>query len=162
MKHGTVLVADRHSPMLEGVRSLLEERFESLVMVADEISLLQAAEKLQPDVAVVDVSFPVSGTKHALAVLRERFPQMQLIALSIHDDPVAVERVLSYGASAFVLKRAAATDLLPALQEVSAGLVYVSPAARARRDGPLAEGCGPVSASTAEVRRELGPVEPNQ
>lgn len=139
MKHGTVLLADSHSPMLEGVRSLLEERFESVVMVSDENSLVQTAEKLRPDLVVVDVSFPVTETKNAVAVLRERFPDIQLIALSIHDESVAVERVLASGASAFVLKRSATTDLVPALEEVSAGRVYVSPGAstfRRPRGGP--------------------------
>lgn len=135
MKHGTVLVADSHSPMLEGVRSLLEERFESVVVVADENSLLQTAEKLQPDLAIVDVSFPVTGPKNAVAVLRKRFPGIQLIVLSIHDESVAVERILASGASAFVLKRCATTDLVPALEKVSAGRVYVSPAARGRLRG---------------------------
>jgi DNA-binding NarL/FixJ family response regulator len=157
MKHGTVLLADSHSPMLEGVRSLLEERFESVVMVADESSLLPTAEKLQPDLVIVDVSFPMTGTKNAVVVLRERFPEMQLIVLSVHDEFVAVDRVLANGASAFVLKRCATTDLVPALEEVSAGRVYVSPAARMRRDGPREEDRAPVSRSTSEVGEEPGP-----
>jgi len=60
MKRGIVLLADSHSPMLEGVRSLLEESYESVVMVANENSLLQAAEKLEPELAIVDVSLPVA------------------------------------------------------------------------------------------------------
>ena len=136
MTHRTVLLADSHSPMLEGVRNLLEERFESVVMVGDENSLLQTTEKLRPDLVVVDVSLPVSGTKNVVTVLRERFPDVQFIALSIHDEPIAVERVLLRGASAFVLKRSATTDLVPALEEVSAGRVYVSSAARGRLRGP--------------------------
>jgi CheY-like chemotaxis protein len=60
--------------MLHGVRSLLEERFESVVMVADVNSLLQTTEKLQPDLVVVDVSLPVIGTKNVVTVLRERYP----------------------------------------------------------------------------------------
>ena len=130
MKHGSVLLADSHGPMLEGVRSLLEERFASVVMVADENSLLLTAEKLLPDLAIVDVSFPVAGRKNVVAVLQERFPELKLIALSVHDETVAVDRVMSNGASAFVLKRSATTDLVPALQEVFAGRVYVSPGAR--------------------------------
>lgn len=143
MNHGTVLLADRHSPMLEGIRSLLEERFESVVMVADESSLLRTTERLGPDVAMVDVSFPLTGGRNVIAVLRDRFPELKLIALSIHDDPVAVERILSSGAAAFVLKRTATTDLLPALQEVFAGRVYVSPAARASLQGPHENNRGP-------------------
>ena len=142
MKHGTVLVADSHSPMLEGVRSLLEERFEAVVMVADEKSLLPTTQKLQPDLVLVDVSFPMTGTKNVVAVVRERFPDIPLIALSIHDETVAVERVLASGASAYVLKRCATTDLVPALEEVSAGRVYVSPAATRHLLSPHNENCG--------------------
>jgi DNA-binding NarL/FixJ family response regulator len=145
MEHGTVLVADSHSPMLEGVRSLLGERFESVVMVSDETSLLRTAEKLQPDLVIVDISFPMTGTKNAVVVLRERFPDIRLIALSIHDESVAVERVLASGASAFVLKRSATTDLVPALEDVSAGRVYVSPAARCHPHGLESESHGPAT-----------------
>ena len=145
MKHGTVLVADSHSPMLEGVRSLLEERFEAVVMVADEKSLLPTAAKLQPDLVIVDVSFPMSGTKNAVVVVRERFPEIRIIALSIHDESVAVERVLASGVSAFVLKRSATTDLVPALEEVSAGRVYVSPAAKRSLHVPHNENRGRVT-----------------
>ena len=56
MRTGSVLLADSHSPMLEGIRSLLDERFEAVVMVADERSLLEAIERLKPVLAVVDVS----------------------------------------------------------------------------------------------------------
>lgn len=136
MERGTVLVADSHSPMLEGVRSLLQDWFESVVMVADEKSLLQSADKLQPELVVVDVSLPVSGTKKVVTVLRERYPEIRLIALSIHDESVAVERVLASGASAFVLKRCTTTDLIPALNEVFAGRIYVSPAAKGPLHGP--------------------------
>ena len=136
MEQGTVIVADSHSQILEGVRSLLEERFESVVMVADENSLLQTAEKLRPDLVVVDVSLPTTGSKNVVAVLRERYPELRLIALSIHDESVAVERLLASGASAFVLKRCATTDLVPALEEVSAGRVYVSPDASGFLKGP--------------------------
>ena len=154
MKHGTVLLADSHSPMLEGVRSLLEEKFDSVVMVADESSLLQTAEKLGPDLAVVDVSFPVTGRKNAVAVLRERFPDMKLIVLSVHDEAVVVDRVLSSGASAFVLKRSATTDLIPALQEVFAGRVYVSPGAKSHLHGPLRENRRPTVANSNGVENE--------
>jgi DNA-binding NarL/FixJ family response regulator len=57
-KTGTVVLADSHSPMLEGIRSLLEGRFEAVVMVADEPSLLQAVKKVRPEIALVDLSFP--------------------------------------------------------------------------------------------------------
>jgi DNA-binding NarL/FixJ family response regulator len=136
MKYGTVVLADTHFPMLEGVRSLLEQWFESVVMVADENSLLLTAQKLQPDLAIVDLSFPLSKGRNIVAFLHDRFPDMKLIALSMHDEPVAIERVLSAGASAFVRKRSAITELIPGLQEVTHGRVYISPDTKSKLQSP--------------------------
>jgi DNA-binding NarL/FixJ family response regulator len=126
MKYGSVVLADEHAPMLEGVRGLLEELFEVVVMVAEEASLFRAIERLQPEIAVVDVSFP-AGQMNVLALLRDRYPHLKVIALSIHDEPVAVARILSDGAVACVLKRTAVDDLAPAVAAVHAGETYVSP-----------------------------------
>ena len=130
MNSGTVVLADSHSPMLEGVRSLLEGRFEAVVMVADESSLLQTVEKVRPGLAIVDISFPRMdpNSGNIVALLRERFPELQLILLSVHDEPVAAQRMLEMGAAAFVLKRSATTDLLPAIEKVLGGATFVSPA----------------------------------
>ena len=129
MKHGTVLLADAHAPMLEGVRSILEEYFEVVVMVAQPNSLLAAIDRLDPEVAVIDVSFPTSQTEH-LAMVHDQFPRIKVIALSVHDERVVVERVLALGAAAFVLKRSAVIDLPTAITDVFAGRRFVSPAAR--------------------------------
>ncbi len=125
MKHGSVVLADQHAPMLEGVRGLLEELFEVVVMVAEETSLLRAIERLQPEIAVVDVSFPVGGA-NVLVVLHSRYPHLKIVALSIHDEPVAAARILSTGAVACVLKRSAVNELVPAVVAVLAGDTYVS------------------------------------
>ena len=134
MKNGTVLLADSHSPMLEGVRSLLEGRFEAVVMVADESSLLQAVEKVRPELAIVDISFPRNdpNSGNIAVMLRERFPDLKLIMLSVHDEPVAAERMFQMHAAGFVLKRSATTDLLPAIEKVLAGGTFVSPAVKPR------------------------------
>jgi len=70
---------------------------------------------------------------------------MKLVVLSVHDDPVAVQRIMASGAAAFVLKRTATMDLLPALQEVSAGGVYISPAAGVSFHEPHEKDCGPAA-----------------
>ena len=129
MRHGTVLLADRHSPMLEAVRDLLEGCFEAVIMVADESSLFQAVDKLQPACVVVDVSFPCSAgaSENVVSLLHKRVPDLKLIALSVHDERVVAERVLELGAAGFVLKRSAVTDLLPAIDAVLLGGTYVSP-----------------------------------
>ena len=135
MKLGTVLLADRHSPMLEGVRSLLEGCFQAVVMVADEASLLQAVQGLQPACAIVDVSFPCGSRAgdNVVSLLHRRAPDLKLIVLSVHDERAVAQRVLELGARGFVVKGSAVADLLPAIEAVMSGQRYVS----ARVDPPM-------------------------
>jgi two-component system secretion response regulator SsrB len=125
-----VLLADRHHGLTEGVRGLLESEFDTVVMVADEPSLLESAERLKPTMAVVDLSLAraQSGLQW-LSRLRARCPEMKLILLSVHDQPNVWRSALQAGADGFVLKRAIATDLLAAIDAVRAGQTYVSPGA---------------------------------
>jgi DNA-binding NarL/FixJ family response regulator len=125
MKCGSVILADTHAPMLDGVQSLLEEFYEVTVMVAAENSLMQAVERIQPEMAVIDVSFPMARA-NVLVRMREAFPAVKVIAMSMHDEPAAVERILSTGAVAVIRKQAAIKELGPAIVAVRAGRRYVS------------------------------------
>jgi two-component system response regulator DegU len=127
MKAGRVLLADCHLNMLEGVHDLLETLFETVVMVADERSLIVAVVTFEPDLAVVDLSLPVEGGNIVRRLL-ERYPTLRVIVLSVYDEPVLATQILEFGAAGVVLKRSAATDLLPAIQEVLRGGKYASPA----------------------------------
>jgi DNA-binding NarL/FixJ family response regulator len=113
-----VLLADRHHGLTEGVRGLLEAAFGTVVMVADETSLLEGAVRLEPDVAVVDLSLAQDRNLGWLRSLRERCPLLKVIVLSVHDEPNVRRAALEAGADAFVLKRAIVTDLLPAVDLV--------------------------------------------
>jgi DNA-binding NarL/FixJ family response regulator len=123
-----VLLADRHHGLTEGVRGLLETLFKTVVMVADESSLQESAGRLQPEVAVVDISLACEGGLHWLERLRQRCPQMKLIVISCHDESCARRAAMDAGADGFVLKRAIATDLLPAVESVLAGPRHIAPA----------------------------------
>lgn len=127
MKHGKVLLADNHQNMLEGVRHLLEDVFEKVFMVADETSLIEAADKLKPDLIVADLSLPVMKEINIARRLTKAFPEIKLIILSVHDERTAVGECLEAGASGFVLKRTAVNDLVPAVEATRKGVVYVSP-----------------------------------
>jgi two-component system secretion response regulator SsrB len=116
-----VLLADRHHGLTEGVRGLLATAFESVVMVADEASLIDGAGRLQPDVAVVDLSLTRDGSLSWLQVLRQRCPDLKVIVLSVHDEQSVRRAAMQAGADAFVLKRAIATDLLSAVDAVRHG-----------------------------------------
>lgn len=128
MKHGRALLADSHLGMLGGVHGLLDALFETVLMVANERSLMEALATFKPDLVVVDLSLSREGEANIAGRLMQRHPALRLIVLSVHDEPTVVSQVRNAGAAGFVLKRAAATDLVPAVQEVLRGGVYASAA----------------------------------
>ena len=116
-----VLLADRHHGLTEGVRGLLETEFDSVVMVADEASLLEAAVRLRPEVAVIDLSLARGCGLDWLRELRRRCPDLKVIVVSVHDEQSVRAAAMEAGADAFVLKRAIATDLLAAVDSLRPG-----------------------------------------
>lgn len=119
-----VLLADRHHGLSEGMRSLLQSMFEVVVMVADEPSLFESASRLKPALAVVDLSLEHGGSLAWLARLRAECPGLKVIVISVHDESGVARAASAAGADGFVLKRAIATDLLPAAETVLAGRRY--------------------------------------
>jgi DNA-binding NarL/FixJ family response regulator len=128
MRQGRLLLADCHLPMLQSVCSLLGPQFAAVIMVADEGSLLDTIERLDPDLVIVDLSMPVAEGSNIVQQLKQRYPDLRVLVLSVHDEPTVVRLILDAGVSGFVLKRTAATDLLPAVEAVLRGGSYVSPA----------------------------------
>jgi DNA-binding NarL/FixJ family response regulator len=110
-----VLLANRHHGLTEGVRGLLETAFGTVVMVADATSLIEGAGRLKPDVAVVDLSLANDSGLGWLREVKQRCPDLKVIVLSVHDEETVRRAAMEAGADAFVLKRAIATDLLPAV-----------------------------------------------
>jgi len=114
-----VLLADRHHGLTEGLRSLLETAFGTVMMVADAASLLEGAERLHPDLAIVDLSLAREGGLAWLKDLRRRCPVLRVVVLSVHDEESVRAAALAAGADAFVLKRDLSTDLLPAIARLT-------------------------------------------
>jgi DNA-binding NarL/FixJ family response regulator len=127
MRQGRVILADQHSNMLGGIRHLLETEVETVLMVADEASLLHALEKFKPDVVVADLSLPISTEANISWLLKKNFPNIKVIILSLHDEKSVVDDVMAAGIEGFVLKRRAVIDLIPAIREVLQGHKYISP-----------------------------------
>jgi two-component system secretion response regulator SsrB len=113
-----VLLADRHHGLTEGVRGLLETVFATVVMVADEASLLDGTDRLRPDLAVVDLSLARRSSLDWLSELKLRSPGLKVIALSVHDEESVRQAAVAAGADAVVLKRALATELLPTVEQL--------------------------------------------
>jgi len=115
---GCVLLADRHHGLTEGVRGLLETAFGAVVMVADKASLFAAADRLRPEVAVIDLSLARDSGLGWLSAIRQRCPGLKVIVLSVHDEHAVRRAALEAGADAFVLKREIVTELLNAVELV--------------------------------------------
>ena len=127
MRQSRVILADKHSNMRDGVHRLLENEVETVLMVADEISLIHALESHTPDVVVADLSLPCSTNSNIAWVLKTKFPEVKVIILSLQDDQSVLDDVIAAGVEGFVLKQRAVLDLIPAIREVQLGGKYFSP-----------------------------------
>ena len=127
MRQGRIILADKHSNMLGGIRRLLEDEVETVLMVADEASLNHALENFNPDVVVADLSLPISTKTNIAWVLKKKFPKIKVIILSVYDEKSVIDDVMAAGAEGFVLKHRAVIDLIPAIREVLQGRKYISP-----------------------------------
>jgi DNA-binding NarL/FixJ family response regulator len=124
-----VLLADRHHGLTEGIRGLLETSFEAVVMVADETSLVETAERLRPTIMVADLALAPGENFGWLRRLLVRCPKSRVIVLSTHDELSVIKSALEAGAAGFVLKREIASELLDAVEAVLADKNYVPPGA---------------------------------
>ena len=127
MKHGCVVLADVHHPMLEATRGLLDVTFQTVVMVSSCESLLEAAIKIRPDLIVADLSLPSSSGRKLLLNLDERLREFRLIVLGTYNEKDIVDSIMKTGVRGYVLKRSIATDLFLAVDQVIIGEIYVSP-----------------------------------
>lgn len=123
-----VLLADDHSLVLEGLAKLVMEDCDLVGKVEDGRALIQAAQQLDPDVIVLDISMPKLNGLEAGRQLKKLLPSIKLIYLTMHADPVYAKEAFQIGASGFLLKRSAASELMQAIHAVMKGQYYVTPA----------------------------------
>ena len=122
-----VLIADDHADVLDTVARLLAPEFNVVGTVSDGKALLSIAERLAPDVVVVDISMPILNGIDAVRRLRESGSPAQVVFLTVHESPEYVAAALATGALGYVVKPRLATDLSVAIKEVHAGRSYHSP-----------------------------------
>ena len=128
MKRATVLLADDHAIVVEGLRRVLETEYQVIGVVADGLALVEAAEKLSPDVIVADISMPLLNGIEAAREIRTVNQRIKIVFLSMHPDVVYVSEALQAGGSAYVLKSSAGVEILKAIGEALQGRTFVSPA----------------------------------
>lgn len=122
-----VLIADDHPLMLGGLSKLLEPDFEVVAAVKDGRELLEAAERLRPDLVITDISMPLVDGLKATRRLQKTVPGARVLVLSIHDDPSWVRAAFEAGARGYLTKISAPEEIGTAVREVLKGLFYVSP-----------------------------------
>jgi DNA-binding NarL/FixJ family response regulator len=127
MTRKRVLLADDHKIVAEGLRSLLEQEFELVGTVEDGRALIEAAQKLNPDVIVTDISMPLLNGIEAAQQIKKVTPKVKIVFLTMHPDVTYATRALEAGASGYVLKHAAPSELITAIQEVLNGRIYLTP-----------------------------------
>lgn len=127
MKRTRLLLADDHKIILDGLRSLLESEFEIVGTAGDGRTLVTATEQLRPDVIVVDISMPLLNGIEAVRQIKKLDKRVKVIFLTMHPDVTYAIRAFEAGASGYVLKHSASSELLTAIHEAIKGRTYVTP-----------------------------------
>lgn len=122
-----VILADDHTILAEAFRKLLEPHCEIVGTVADGRELLEAASKLHPDVVVLDIGMPLMNGLEAGRRLKEQRPSVKLIFLTMNEDRDLAVEAMRCGASGYLLKSSAASELIGAIQMALKGKSYVTP-----------------------------------
>ena len=122
-----VMLADDHTILVEAFRKLLEPHFEIVGTVSDGRALMEAAPNLKPDVIVVDIGMPLMNGLEAGQRLKEQMPAVKFIFLTMNEDPDLAVQAMRSGASGYLLKSSAASELISAIHISLRGKSYVTP-----------------------------------
>ena len=122
-----VLLCDDHLLVAEALKSLLAPEFDLVGVVEDGRAMVEAAGTLRPDVIVADVTMPHLNGIDALAQLRQAGDRVPVVFLTMHRDVSFARRALEAGASGFVLKHSAPTELVSAIRAALEGHTYITP-----------------------------------
>jgi DNA-binding NarL/FixJ family response regulator len=149
-----VLLADDHQMLVDALKGILEPRCEVVGMVSDGRELLKAAPKLQPDIIVLDIAMPQLNGLDAARHLKPTMPKVKFVFMTMNEDPDLIGEAFRAGASAFLLKQAAAFELMEAVEKVLKGGTYVTPSA--------AEGQAKISLREPKARQHVAEPTPRQ
>ena len=127
MKRPRVIMADDHSLILAGLRRLVETECDVVATVEDGRELLAAAERVNPDLILLDISMPLLNGLDAARQLSKIVPDCKLIFLTMHASPAYATEAFRAGASGYLLKRSAASELQQAIRAALSGQHYLTP-----------------------------------
>jgi len=127
MKGTRVLLADDHTLLLGALANLLSDECDVVGQVSDGRALVAAAEELKPDVIVLDISMPLLNGVEAARQIKQKLKSVKLVFLTMNEDADLAAEAFRAGASAYLLKRSATSELPLAIREVMQGRSYVTP-----------------------------------
>jgi DNA-binding NarL/FixJ family response regulator len=127
MLQPNIVIADDHALVIDAFRSLLEPEYKVVGSATDGQQLLAVAQRLKPDVILVDIELPLLNGAAAGEKLKQLLPRTKLIVVTVHDDVDVAGHAMRHWASAYVLKTSAATELTRAVREVLKGSTYLTP-----------------------------------
>jgi DNA-binding NarL/FixJ family response regulator len=127
MKLPRILIADDHRLVLEAIRKLLEPQCEIVATVTDGRALVESVAMLQPDIVLIDIAMPLLNGLEAVRQLKTKVPRVKLICLTMNEDSEIAAEAIRAGASGYLLKQSAASELFHAIQEVLRGRSYITP-----------------------------------
>ncbi len=157
-----IVLADDHNVVRAGLRALIDaqEDMEVVAEADDGEAACRLVAELSPDVTVMDVSMPELGGAQATELIRRQNADARVLALTVHEDRGYLQRMLQAGASGYLLKRAAADDLIHAIRTVARGGTYLDPSLTGKvlgglvgRSGSREPGADSLSAREEEVLR---------
>jgi DNA-binding NarL/FixJ family response regulator len=124
-----IFLADDHVVVREGLKALINAQPDMLVIgeAGDGQAAWQQARECQPDVVIMDITMPELNGVQATEQLKRACPDVKVLALSVHEDTSYLRQLLAAGAAGYILKHAAADDLIQAIRMVAAGGVYLDP-----------------------------------
>ncbi|MBK9712453.1 MAG: response regulator transcription factor [Kouleothrix sp.] len=130
MAHLRIFLADDHVVVREGLKALINAQTDMRVIgeAGDGETACQQAEQTQPDIVIMDITMPGLNGVQATVQLKRTCPQIKVLALSVHEDTSYLRQLLAAGAAGYILKHAAADDLIQAIRIVAGGGVYLDPA----------------------------------
>ena len=127
MNRPRVLLADDHALLLGAFEKLLAEDCDIVGQVSDGRALVAAAEELRPDIIVLDITMPLLNGIEAARQIKQKVPRVKLVFVTMNEDTGLAADAFRAGASAYLLKQSATSELLTAIRQVIAGRSYVTP-----------------------------------
>ncbi len=127
MSRPHVLVADDHPLILEGFRRILEPRYEIVDTAVDGRALVAAAQRLRPEIVILDIGMPLLNGIEAARQIHGSLPKTKLVVVTQQSDRHYIQAAFRAGVSAYVVKQSASSELLTALDEALAGHYYITP-----------------------------------